>query len=94
MSYFTCTACRTLLDEINHACVSFFPDPYSNEDSPLHYLVEPGDIILTVDGVDCRAKDAHTLAEWIARKPWVPEHILELREVTDRLTANRNLPSH
>ncbi|KAL3812041.1 LOW QUALITY PROTEIN: hypothetical protein ACHAXA_008947 [Cyclostephanos tholiformis] len=48
------------------------------ESSPLYHLVEPGDIILTIDGIDCRATDAHTLAEWITKKPWVPEHVLEI----------------
>lgn len=58
--------------------VSFSPHPFSKECSPLYHLVEPGDVIRTIDGVDCHAMDAHTLAEWIAMKPWVPEHVLEL----------------
>jgi hypothetical protein len=57
---------------------SFSHYPFSKESSPLYHLVEPGDIILTIDGIDCRATDAHTLAEWITKKPWVPEHVLEI----------------
>jgi len=48
------------------------------EGSPLLNLVESGDVILTVDGVDCRNKDAVSLANWISTKPRKREQVLTL----------------
>lgn len=51
------------------------------EGSPLFQLVEPGDIILTVDGVDCSTKDSDALAHWIRTKPAKSEQTLTLLDL-------------
>ena len=48
------------------------------EKSPLLHLVEPGDIILTVDGADVRNKTGLQLAHWISAKPNQGEQTLTL----------------
>ena len=47
--------------------------------SPLLHLVEEGDVVVSVDGVDCRGKTADALAHWIGTKPRLPEQVLVLR---------------
>ena len=44
--------------------------------SPLKHLVEPGDIILSVDGVDTKSMDAVAVANWISSKPSLAEQTL------------------
>ena len=44
----------------------------------LLHLVEPGDIILTVDGADVRNKTGLQLAHWISAKPNQGEQTLTL----------------
>eukprot|EP01082_Thalassiosira_pseudonana_P014855 g13458.t1 g13458 contig8:717626-721848(-) len=48
------------------------------EDSPLFHLVEKGDIILSIDGLDCSRKDANGIAAWIKTKPKKEEQTLTL----------------
>ena len=48
------------------------------EDSPLFHLVEKGDIILSIDGLDCSRKDANGIAAWIKTKPKMEEQTLTL----------------
>ena len=55
--------------------------PLFTEGSPLLHLVDPGDIILTIDGVDCRSKDALALAHWISTKPAKNEQVITLKSV-------------
>jgi hypothetical protein len=59
------------------SCLSFY-HLYSNEGSSIENLVRPGDVILSIDGFDCRTKDAQSLAEWLQSKPWVPQQVLLL----------------
>lgn len=47
-----------------------------NEGSSIENLVMPGDVILSIDGFDCRTKDAQSLAQLLQSKPWVPEQVL------------------
>ena len=44
--------------------------------SPLKHLVEPGDVILSVDGVDTKSMDAVAVANWISSKPSLAERTL------------------
>ena len=46
------------------------------DESPLKHLVEPGDIILSVDGVDTKSMDAVAVANWISSKPSLAEQTL------------------
>ncbi|KAL7553100.1 hypothetical protein ACHAWF_016352 [Thalassiosira exigua] len=48
------------------------------ESSPLFRMVAVGDIIMTVDGVNCQDKNAVALAHWISTKPYAPEQVLTL----------------
>lgn len=46
------------------------------DESPLKHLVEPGDVILSVDGVDTKSMDAVAVANWISSKPSLAEQTL------------------
>ena len=53
------------------------PSIFSIKDtSPLKHLVEPGDVILSVDGVDTKSMDAVAVANWISSKPSLAEQTL------------------
>ena len=53
------------------------PIIYSIKDnSPLKHLVEPGDVILSVDGVDTKSLDAVAVSHWISSKPSLAEQTL------------------
>ena len=68
-------SCIMILNRIS--CLSFY-HLCSNEGSSIENLVRPGDVILSIDGFDCRTKDAQSLAEWLQSKPWVPQQVLLL----------------
>jgi len=46
--------------------------------SPVFLLVEKGDVLLSVDGVDCRSKEVGALAHWISTKPLLGEQVVTL----------------